>query len=295
HNVMSTEHKNSADMRLCIDALEVLYTRPEIRTVVLVAGDRDYIPLVQHMRRQGRNVFVCSFRSNVSGDLLQNIESGHFIDAFELLNEEERRELELSRKLVDARQTGMVGRMPRKLGWQQITPDTQAPIIPAPTPAVAGPAIASGTEHAADPSTRLRPAILPTPSTNGTAIHGTAINGITAPAINGTTAFAIPAPNAASVSKEKTVPMVPITDPMTKRALEIMLHHFGQHPEVWMSPLLWKLSNELPLLADFERKVLIANLESTGAIRMVKRQGTPYDYTVVLINYNHPTVRSCVP
>ncbi|MCS7190239.1 MAG: NYN domain-containing protein, partial [Fimbriimonadales bacterium] len=52
--VVNTEHKNSADMRLCIDALETLYTRPEIQTFVLMAGDRDYIPLVQHLQRQAR-------------------------------------------------------------------------------------------------------------------------------------------------------------------------------------------------------------------------------------------------
>src|SRR5438477_4074244 len=30
HNVLGTDHKNAADMKLCIDALEILYTRPEI-------------------------------------------------------------------------------------------------------------------------------------------------------------------------------------------------------------------------------------------------------------------------
>ena len=50
-NVLGTDHKNAADMQLCIDALEVHYTRPEISTFVLVAGDRDYIPLLRHLRR----------------------------------------------------------------------------------------------------------------------------------------------------------------------------------------------------------------------------------------------------
>ena len=72
-NVLGTDHKNAADMQLCIDALEVMYTRPDIGTFVLVAGDRDYIPVLQHLRRQARQVLVAGFRESVSGDLLQNI------------------------------------------------------------------------------------------------------------------------------------------------------------------------------------------------------------------------------
>ena len=84
-NVLGTHHKNAADMQLCIDALEVLYTRPDIGTFVLVAGDRDYIPLLQHLRRQARQVLVAGFREATSGDLLQNLGPQHFIDARALL------------------------------------------------------------------------------------------------------------------------------------------------------------------------------------------------------------------
>ncbi|TPG67540.1 NYN domain-containing protein [Hymenobacter nivis] len=84
-NVLGTHHKNAADMQLCIDAMEVLYTRPDIGTFVLVAGDRDYIPLLQHLRRQARQVLVAGFREATSGDLLQNLGPQHFLDARELL------------------------------------------------------------------------------------------------------------------------------------------------------------------------------------------------------------------
>ncbi|WP_082773926.1 NYN domain-containing protein [Hymenobacter sp. PAMC 26628] len=84
-NVLGTHHKNAADMQLCIDAMEVLYTRPDIGTFVLVAGDRDYIPLLQHLRRQARQVLVAGFREATSGDLIQNLGPQHFLDARELL------------------------------------------------------------------------------------------------------------------------------------------------------------------------------------------------------------------
>jgi uncharacterized LabA/DUF88 family protein len=84
--VVNTEHKNSADMRLCIDVLEVLYTRPDIQTFVLIAGDRDYIPLVQHLQRQAKSVLIVSFRGNLSGDLLHIVGEANFIDASDLIN-----------------------------------------------------------------------------------------------------------------------------------------------------------------------------------------------------------------
>ncbi len=94
HNVLGTEHKNAADMRLCIDALEVLYTRPEIQSFIFVAGDRDYIPVIQNLKKQARHVYASAFRENVSGDLLLNIGKSYFIDAKELLTAETLEKLE---------------------------------------------------------------------------------------------------------------------------------------------------------------------------------------------------------
>ena len=86
HNVLGTEHKNAADMKLCIDAMEVLYTRPEISTFVLMAGDRDYIPLIQHLKRKARTVRVVGFHGSVSGDLLTTVGPSYFIDGQKFLS-----------------------------------------------------------------------------------------------------------------------------------------------------------------------------------------------------------------
>lgn len=95
-NIMGTDHKNAADMRLCIDALDTMYTRGEIRNFILLAGDRDYISLVQHLRRHGKNVFVASFKTNISGDLMQNIDRDKFIDVMTLLSPDDIRSINLS-------------------------------------------------------------------------------------------------------------------------------------------------------------------------------------------------------
>ena len=72
HNVLGTDHKNAADMKLCIDALEILYTRKEIGTFVVVGGDRDYIPLIRHLKKHGRLVRVVGFRKSTSGASADN-------------------------------------------------------------------------------------------------------------------------------------------------------------------------------------------------------------------------------
>lgn len=48
--------KNGADIRLSIDVVEDLFRLPDITHVVIVAGDSDYIPLAQTVRRLGRIV-----------------------------------------------------------------------------------------------------------------------------------------------------------------------------------------------------------------------------------------------
>lgn len=87
HNVLGTDHKNAADMKLCIDAMDILYTRPEISTFVLIAGDRDYIPVIQHLKRKAKLVRVVGFQGSVSGDLLTTLGQQYFIDGQQFLLE----------------------------------------------------------------------------------------------------------------------------------------------------------------------------------------------------------------
>ncbi|MFP3465837.1 NYN domain-containing protein [Leifsonia sp. SIMBA_070] len=48
--------KNGADIRLAVDSVEDLFRLPELTHVVIVAGDSDYIPLAQRVKRLGRYV-----------------------------------------------------------------------------------------------------------------------------------------------------------------------------------------------------------------------------------------------
>ncbi|MBO1901095.1 NYN domain-containing protein [Leucobacter weissii] len=53
---LSVRRKNGADIRLAVDAMEDLFLLDDVTHVVIVAGDSDFVPLVQKVRRLGRYV-----------------------------------------------------------------------------------------------------------------------------------------------------------------------------------------------------------------------------------------------
>ncbi len=81
---------------------------------------------------------------------------------------------------------------------------------------------------------------------------------------------------------------IEITDNHLLAALHIIVYFFGQYEDIYLTPLLRKLSE---ILTDHDDpKPLINQLKNTGAIWLEKRPGFPYNYTVLLINYQHPDV-----
>jgi uncharacterized LabA/DUF88 family protein len=61
--------KNTADIELSLDILQTILTRAELRHVVLVGGDRDYLPILRRMKEMHRSIHVCSLRSCLAGDV----------------------------------------------------------------------------------------------------------------------------------------------------------------------------------------------------------------------------------
>lgn len=77
-SVESGIHKNSADMYLCVDVLRMLPGR-QIDALVLVSGDRDFIPLVRELRRNEIAVKVISFRGCLSTALHREVGDAAFL------------------------------------------------------------------------------------------------------------------------------------------------------------------------------------------------------------------------
>lgn len=74
------------------------------------------------------------------------------------------------------------------------------------------------------------------------------------------------------------------------RGLELIEEYFGQYEEVYLTPLLRKMSELLPG-EDGEPKDLVNTLQEAGAVWLEKRRGFPYDYTILVVNDEHPDVK----
>src|SRR5476651_2505039 len=48
--------KNSADIRLVVDALDLCYTKSHVNTFVIISGDSDFSPLVSKLRENAKQV-----------------------------------------------------------------------------------------------------------------------------------------------------------------------------------------------------------------------------------------------
>jgi uncharacterized protein (TIGR00288 family) len=63
--------KNSADIRLCVDALDLAYSKEHIDTFVIVSGDSDFSPLVSKLKENGKHVIGLGMQESTS-DLLRD-------------------------------------------------------------------------------------------------------------------------------------------------------------------------------------------------------------------------------
>src|SRR5690349_7039604 len=63
--------KNSADIRLVVDALDLCYTKAHLDTFVIISGDSDFSPLVSKLRENAKTVIGVGVKSSTS-DLLMS-------------------------------------------------------------------------------------------------------------------------------------------------------------------------------------------------------------------------------
>ncbi|MCP4713697.1 MAG: NYN domain-containing protein [Deltaproteobacteria bacterium] len=63
--------KNSADIRMVVDALDLCYTKEHVDTFVVISGDSDFSPLVSKLRENNKTVIGLGVKSSTS-DLLTN-------------------------------------------------------------------------------------------------------------------------------------------------------------------------------------------------------------------------------
>ena len=72
--------KNSADIRMVVDALDLCYTKPHVDTFVILSGDSDFSPLVSKLRENNKVVIGVGVKSSTSDLLMANCDEFIFYD-----------------------------------------------------------------------------------------------------------------------------------------------------------------------------------------------------------------------
>lgn len=77
---VSYSGKNSADMHMCVDALDLCYTRDHIDTFVILSGDSDFSPLVRKLRENNKYVIGFGVKKATSDLLVENCDEFIYYD-----------------------------------------------------------------------------------------------------------------------------------------------------------------------------------------------------------------------
>ena len=72
--------KNSADIRMVVDALDLCYTKEHIDTFVIISGDSDFSPLVSKLRENAKTVIGVGVKQSTSDLLISNCDEFIYYD-----------------------------------------------------------------------------------------------------------------------------------------------------------------------------------------------------------------------
>ena len=72
--------KNSADIRMVVDALDLCYTKEHVDTFVIISGDSDFSPLVSKLRENNKTVIGVGVKNSTADLLIANCDEFLFYD-----------------------------------------------------------------------------------------------------------------------------------------------------------------------------------------------------------------------
>ncbi len=72
--------KNSADIRMVVDALDLCYTKAHVDTFVIISGDSDFSPLVSKLRENNKTVIGVGVKNSTSDLLIANCDEFIYYD-----------------------------------------------------------------------------------------------------------------------------------------------------------------------------------------------------------------------
>ena len=83
--------KNSADIRMVVDALDLCYTKSHVDTFVIISGDSDFSPLVSKLRENDKEVIGVGVKNSSSDLLIANCDEFIYYDDLVREDEQKRR------------------------------------------------------------------------------------------------------------------------------------------------------------------------------------------------------------
>src|SRR5213083_2896423 len=83
--------KNSADIRMVVDALDLCYTKSHVDTFVVISGDSDFSPLVSKLRENAKLVIGVGVKNSSSDLLINNCDEFIYYDDLVRADEQKRR------------------------------------------------------------------------------------------------------------------------------------------------------------------------------------------------------------
>jgi uncharacterized protein (TIGR00288 family) len=72
--------KNSADIRMVVDALDLCFTKPHVDTFVIISGDSDFSPLVSKLRENAKKVIGVGVKNSTSNLFIGNCDEFIYYD-----------------------------------------------------------------------------------------------------------------------------------------------------------------------------------------------------------------------
>jgi uncharacterized protein (TIGR00288 family) len=104
--------KNSADIRMVVDALDLCYTKSHVDTFVIISGDSDFSPLVSKLRENNKTVIGVGVKNSTSDLLIANCDEFIFYDDLVRVSKAK----PAGRRRGDARRDGAKGEAARGNG-----------------------------------------------------------------------------------------------------------------------------------------------------------------------------------
>jgi uncharacterized protein (TIGR00288 family) len=114
--------KNSADIRMVVDALDLCYTKDHIDTFVIISGDSDFSPLVSKLRENAKLVIGVGVKNSTSELLMNNCDEFLFYDDLAVAHAKTRsRRSQPSKKKVEPKKV-VKGEIPTRKKEPEETP-----------------------------------------------------------------------------------------------------------------------------------------------------------------------------